>query len=173
MLISYDDIPTISEEVAKEIEKEAVWVCRASQLDKFTLSKFYFDCHFYHMDNEDRAFIWDNRCRNFFDNYDCEIIKKIIKDNKIKHISELNLNDLVISNDTNNYIKNNYASTIKNINQRLIKVINLVLGCQVIESVSKSAKSKATKYEFTELYNALDEINEKYKNPFDNNAFLD
>jgi hypothetical protein len=173
MLISYDDIPTISEDVAKEIEKEAVWVCRASQLDKFTLSKFYFDCHFYHMDNEDRAFIWDNRCRNFFDNYDCEIIKKIIKDNKIKHISELNLNDLVISNDTNNYIKNNYASTIKNINQRLIKVINLVLGCQVIESVSKSAKSKATKYEFTELYNALDEINKKYKNPFDNNAFLD
>ena len=173
MLMSYEKIPSISENVAKEIETEAVWISKATQLDKFTLSKFYFDCHFFYMDNEDRATIWDNRCRLFFDNIDNELIKKVLKDNKITKLKELNLNKIVISDDTTNYIKKTYSSTIKNINQRIIKTINNVLGCQIIENQMKSEKSKSTQYVFTDLFEELDLINEKYTKPKNTNFFLD
>jgi hypothetical protein len=173
MLIAYDDIPTIDDTIAKEIEREAVWVGKATQLDKFTLSRYYFDCHFYYMKDEERAFIWNNRCKNYFDNQKDDLVKKILKDNKVEKINQLHLNDLVISNDTSNYIKNNYASTIKNINQRIIKVLNQLFGCQIIEAVSKSKKSNATTYEFTDLFYELDEFTTKKQNNLQNIAFID
>jgi len=173
MLIAYDDIDAIDENVAKEIERDAVWKGEATQEDKFMLSKYYFDCHFYYMKEEEKAFIWNNRCRNYFDNQKDELIKKVLKDNKVEKLNQLNLNDLVISNDTSNYIKNNYASTIKNINQRIVKVINQLFGCIVINCVSKSKKSKATSYEFTDLFYELDEFTVKKKNQIIDYEFIE
>lgn len=158
MLMSYDSIHPIDEMVAKEIEKDAVWVGKASQFDKFSLSRFYFDCHFYFINDEYRAIIWNNRASKFFDNQSNETIKMILKDNSVDKIEKLDLNNLLISNETNKHIEKNYSSTIKNINQRVVKVINNVLGCQIIDTQEKSKKSKATKYVFTDLFTELNDI---------------
>lgn len=171
MLIPYNSIDEINDDVAGQIEKEAIFISKASLLDKFCLSRFYFDCHFKNMTVEDRAFIWDNRVRKFYDEYNNDVIKKVLKDNKVDKLTNLDLNNIVISNDTNNYIDKNFSSTIKNINQKVIKIINNVLGCEVIENVAKSSKSKATKYEFTDLFNNLMDIYDKYYS--DNVNFID
>ena len=177
MLMAYNKIDTIDECVAKDIEKFAIWCSKASQIDKFTISKYYFDIKFKHLDDTDKAYIWDNRATSFFDNINNEFIKKIIKDNQVDDISKLNFKEIKVSDETNKYINENFKTTIKNTNQKIIKLINSVFGLELIESKQISPKSKACKTQFTELSNELFEIYDRLitnkQNAKDECLFLD
>jgi hypothetical protein len=164
VLMPYEKIEPISEEVAKQIEQEAVFIGKATQQDKFVLSRFYFDCYFNNLDNNDKAYIWNNRTKQFFKNKNDKLIKQILEDNKVKKLEELNVNKINTSEETEKMIKSQFKSTIKNKNQRVVKIINCILGCEVIKCVKKSEKSNSTHYKFTELFENLNTISEKYYN---------
>lgn len=165
MLMSYDSIETITETMAENIQYKYVWASNASMTDKFTLNKFYFDCKFRKLQNEDRAFIWNNRLENFFKNIDCNLIKNVLKDNDVDLLFDINLNNIKTSAETEQYINENYKiqSKLKHTNQKIIKLIQCELGYQLIENVKigKSKKTKNIQYQFTDITEQLQEMYNK------------
>jgi hypothetical protein len=161
MLMAYNKIDKIDSEIAEIIETKSIWCSNATQEEKFIIKRYYFDSKFSYASDNDRKFIWDNRLESYFDNIDNELITKINKDNDIDNLYNLNLNNIKISDETNKYIDEHFKSNIKNNNQKISKILNNLLGCELIETVKVSKKSKATKYVFSEISTQLNEIKKK------------
>ena len=164
MLMSYDDIESISRQEAENLELNNIWATNATQYDKFQLNKYYFDMKFIYLDNDSKKFIWDNRMMNYFTDINHDLIKHIVKDNNIESLYDLNFKKIIISEETEKYINDNFKSTIKNNNQKIIKLINHIVSYPIIvnEKVGKSKKSKKTTYKFSNLAFEMNDIYNNY-----------
>lgn len=159
-LIPYDKIKTLNNKEALDIELNNVWCTNATQNQKIELNKYYFDIKYKHLNNEDKCYIWDNRQMKFFDNYEHEFFTYLNKDNNINNIFDLDLKKIIVSDDTNKYIEEQFKLKIKNPKQKIIKIINSILG-QVIDNVSYSSKSKSSNYKFSYMSEELNDIYKK------------
>jgi hypothetical protein len=171
ILIPYEEIRQLKDDEIKDYEIK-VWNYDASMIEKFMIKKYYFDCKFWQMSEDDKIFIWNNRVDTFFDNYHNDLLKKIKIDNNINVLSALNVEEIKTSPETDEFIIKNYSNiNIKIKNQKLVKCINYELGGEMIEVLQKK---KNCKYQFSDLFNELDEIYKKNWNNdlADNNYFI-
>lgn len=166
MLIPYNKIDSIDEESAQCIERDSIYATNATQIDKFTLNKYYFDYKFFKLNEEDRAYVWDNRVSDYFKNIKDPLIDLIIKDNDVNSIHQLDFKNIQVSDETGDYILANYKilNKLKNQNQKIVKLINHVLKCEIIENVQETKKTKKTKYQISELGEELKNIHHRLLN---------
>ena len=165
MLMPYSKIDELNDTDAQNIEINNVWQTNATQIQKFQVNKYYFDLKFRKLSYEDKEFIWDNRLINYFANINDPLISLLVKDNKMKNLNEINYNKIELSEETEKYINENYKSSIKNKNQKIVKILNSLLSCELITIENKSENSKATKYAVSELAEQLQEIYLTYTAP--------
>jgi hypothetical protein len=85
-------------------------------------------------------------------------VQKIKADNNVSLLSKLDTSDLKISENTNDWITKNYAvneSNLKCKNQKIAKLLNSKLGCEII---SISYHGRTSSYHIGEFVNELEEL---------------
>jgi hypothetical protein len=168
ILIPYEDLEIIYEDECKDLERK-VWAYESTMRDKFLIKKHYFDIKFWDLSETEKTFIWNNRIEQYFNNQNSKIIKMICKDNEINDLKSINFDKLIVSEDTSNYIKNNYSQiNIKLQVQKIVKVINYELGGEMIEVIRNK---KNCHYEFSDLFQTCAKINRNL-NPIIENGFI-
>ena len=96
---------------------------------------------------------------NYFKNINCDLIKKIKADNNVELLSKLEPNNMKISESTNIWIKENYAvneAGLKCVNQKVSKLLNSKLGCEVIGISYHGKKSSYHIGEYLDTLEALE-----------------
>lgn len=155
MLMPYNKINKLTSKEVENIEINNVWLNNASQYQKFAINRYYFDIKFEVLNDDDRQYIWDNKLINYFSNINDPLIKMILEDNGAKNINDINYNDVKASDETNKYIEDNYKIAIKSQNQKIVKILNNMLGCQIIQNEYKNKRSRYTISEMGEIVNEL------------------
>jgi len=170
ILIPYDGIESIQNEKELKLLESKVWNYEATMKDKFTIKKYFFDSKFWDLSHDEKEFIWDNRQEQYFENKDSFIITKILQENNINDLKDLNFDKIVVSDDTKEYINKNYSHiNIKIETQKIVKVINFELGGEMIEVIRNK---KNCHYEISDLYNVLSKIQRNLNNDLPNNGFI-
>lgn len=163
ILVPYESLEAINDFECERLEHEKIYKMEASMVEKFQVQKYFFDIKFRHLDEDNRAFIWNMNLKNYFENINCELVQKIKADNNVNLLSELNTSDMKISDATNDWIKENYAvneANIKSKNQKVAKLLNSKLGCEVI---SISYHGKTSSYHIGEFTKDLEELEDMIK----------
>lgn len=155
MLMSYHKIEKLNHVKAQDLEVNNIWQTNATQHEKFAVNKFYFDIKFKSLTEDERAYIWDNRLMNYFNNINDPLIELILKDNEAEYLNEINYNKLKLSNETEKYISDNFKTTIKNTNQKVIKILNSLLNCELIQNDRQHNRSKYLISELGEIVNDI------------------
>lgn len=164
VIMAYDKIENINESECKNIEINKIWVSDATMEEKFMVSKYYFNRRFKKMNNDERKFIWDNRLDDQFKNLYDPLIQMIEKDNKCGIIA-IDLNKIIISDDTKKYIKETYHEfKHKNENTMILKLINNKL-------IGFSSRDKHDHTEINDNIKTLFDMGLKYK--VEENWFID
>ena len=107
LLMPYSKIDLLDDIKADEIEKNNIWTYNATMTEKFQVSKYYFNKRFWKLDHDEKEFIWNNRLETAFKNIKCDLVKKVEGDNQCNLI-DLKFNDIKVSDDTKNYVKETY-----------------------------------------------------------------
>lgn len=156
ILVPYQSLEEIDELQCQELEVEKIYKMEASMIEKFQVQKYYFDIKFRHLDEVNRAFVWNMKLDNYFKNINCDLIKKIKADNNVELLSKLDPNNMKISESTNMWIKENYAvneAGLKCVNQKVSKLLNSKLGC---EAIGISYHGKKSSYHIGEYLDTLE-----------------
>jgi len=159
ILVPYKSLEEIDGYECEKIECEKIYKMEANMIEKFQVQKYYFDIKFRHLDEINREFVWNMKLDNYFKNIDCELVQKIKADNKVNLLSELDTSDMKISDSTNEWISKNYAvneANIKSKNQKVAKLLNGKLGCEVIKIVYIKKTSHYEIGEFTKDLEGLE-----------------
>ena len=106
---------------------------------------------------------------SFFKNLNDPLIKLVLGDNDKKSLKDLDLNNITISDATQEYLNEHFkTSTIKKNNQKIIKTLNHILG-HIIGNKKSNGKYI---YEFNDNFDELWFIHEKNSNT-NKNYFID
>lgn len=162
MLLDYDNVPEITDDLIQEYE-EKMYQRSATLSERLSIDRFYMDKTFRLLEKDERQVIWNNRGKQFFKGINHEVIEKIKEDNEISSLGELNFNDLEVSDNTKEYIKENFSTIIKQKTNLIVKTLNQVLGINAVETV-KSKNKNITGHKFSELFVVLNELNDKMNN---------
>jgi hypothetical protein len=165
-LIPYD---LISQLKNKDQAEGNVYNYNASLLEKLQLNRYYFDIKFRNFSPEDKKYIFDMNYSSFFKNLNDPLIKLVLGDNDKKSLKDLDLNNISISDATQEYLNEHFkTSTIKKNNQKIIKTLNHILG-HIIGNKKSNGKYI---YEYNDNFDELWFIHEKYSNT-NENYFID
>lgn len=164
MLMPYNKIDEVNKEDIEYMEK-MVWKKQATGYDKFVISRFYFDCKFHKLSNEDREYIWNNRTETFFKAMKNELVEIITKDNKLNNFFELDLNkkSFELSKEAIDNIKKYFGDDgdFKNKKQKVKNILNKIFNFNIINT---KTKNKNTTYEFSENFLEMIKIYKNYDN---------
>jgi hypothetical protein len=158
-IISYNNIPKIDDFDKENIEKK-IYNYEADVLDKYIIDKYYFDIKFKNFNEDDKAFIFNYSFEKFFKHIHHPLIMKVLDDNNITRLIDLDLNNIIISDETQEYLNKHFkTSNLKKNNLKIIKTINHILGAIIDFKVV----SKNYTYFFTDDFEELFGIYESYK----------
>ncbi len=159
MLVSYNKCKKIYDNDAIKIERKII-DCMATQDEKFSMQRYYFDKKFRLLDEVDRCFIWNNRAQGYFLGIENELFLQILNENNANYITQLNFNNLQCSENLLKDINDYMSSTVSNKNQLITRVINNIMNMSVI-TVKRIKKNLY--YKLDNIIETLVEIQTKLK----------
>ena len=157
MLMEYSTIEVLDDLEMVETYEQAVYNRTATLQQRFAVSRFYFDERFKELDDKDRAVIWNNRAGDFFRGIKHKLIGRIMTENNITSLADLQLNKLELSDGLKEDIKTYFSYDIKMKNQLIVKTINNLLCINAIEKV-ESSKGKHVGFNFSGLFAIINDI---------------
>jgi hypothetical protein len=159
MLIDYEGLKPLGDITVNEYEKK-IYSSDANIYERMMVERYYFDKTFRNLPKDDRALIWNTNTRSFFKGIKNDLINKILSDNDVEHITELNPNKLEITDDTFNLLKSKFSTEITKKDKMARETINEILGFKAIET-NKDKKDKARGFKLSETLHMLYDLHLK------------
>ena len=156
-LIPYVDVKQISISDIGEFENR-IYDSSATVEDRMAVERFYFDMTFRVLNDEQREDIWNNNSRQFFKAINSLNISRILEDNGVSRLIDLDVSKLTLKTETIEYLKERFSTSKRRPNWLAKEVINAELGFDAI-TLTKGRRYKISN-RVIELFNLNEEKRE-------------